>query len=58
MVVFKEILQFMRRLPIQKALTNQHKVFKSHVGLSYDEVNDVINSSVHIDNEDKEIIIT
>ncbi|MFS8024371.1 hypothetical protein Hanom_Chr16g01462451 [Helianthus anomalus] len=31
MVVFKDILPFMRRLPIQKALTNQHKVFKSHI---------------------------
>ncbi|MFS7909565.1 hypothetical protein Hanom_Chr02g00096051 [Helianthus anomalus] len=30
-VVFKEILPFMNRLPIQKALTDKHKAFKSHV---------------------------
>ncbi|MFS7904621.1 hypothetical protein Hanom_Chr01g00038251 [Helianthus anomalus] len=63
MTVFKEMLPFMERLPIQKALTDQHKVFKSHVAhlwknAKYDEVNDVINSSVSIDGEDKEIIIT
>ncbi|MFS8017019.1 hypothetical protein Hanom_Chr15g01375351 [Helianthus anomalus] len=63
MVVFKEILEFIKRLPIQKALTNQDKVFKSHVAhfwknASYDEVNDFINSSVSIDDEDKAIIIT
>ncbi|MFS7912680.1 hypothetical protein Hanom_Chr02g00132761 [Helianthus anomalus] len=51
MVVFKEILEFMKRLPFQKALTDQHKVFKSHVAhfwknAMYDEVNDVINSSL------------
>ncbi|KAJ0951459.1 hypothetical protein HanPSC8_Chr02g0060291 [Helianthus annuus] len=63
MTVFKEILSFMKRLPIQKALTDQHKAFKSHVAYfwknaKYDEANDVINSSVSIDGEDKEIIIT
>ncbi|KAF5814638.1 hypothetical protein HanRHA438_Chr03g0125291 [Helianthus annuus] len=63
MVVFKEILPFMKCLPIQKALTDQHKVFKSHVDrfwkkATYDDVNDIINSIVRIDNEDKEIIIT
>ncbi|MFS7966582.1 hypothetical protein Hanom_Chr09g00775411 [Helianthus anomalus] len=31
MAVFKKILEFMRRLPIQKALTNQHFVFRSHI---------------------------
>ncbi|MFS7915567.1 hypothetical protein Hanom_Chr02g00166861 [Helianthus anomalus] len=63
MVVFKDILEFMKCLPIQKASTDQHKVFKSHVAhfwknAKYDEVNDFINSSVSIDGEDKEIIIT
>ncbi|MFS7946295.1 hypothetical protein Hanom_Chr06g00534321 [Helianthus anomalus] len=63
MVVFKEISEFMKHLLIQKAITNQHKVFKSHVAhfwknASYDEVNDVINSSLSIDGEDKAIIIT
>ncbi|MFS7918521.1 hypothetical protein Hanom_Chr03g00202161 [Helianthus anomalus] len=28
---FRSILEFMRRLPIQNALTNQHLVFKSHI---------------------------
>ncbi|MFS7993092.1 hypothetical protein Hanom_Chr12g01090031 [Helianthus anomalus] len=51
MTVFKEILSFMERLPIQKVLTDQHKAFKSHVAhfwknAKYDEVNDVINSSL------------
>ncbi|KAJ0561282.1 hypothetical protein HanHA300_Chr06g0221141 [Helianthus annuus] len=63
MVMFKDILEFMERLPIQKALTDQHKVFKSHVAYfwknaKYDEVNDVINSKISIDGEDKDIIIT
>ncbi|KAM0051014.1 putative methyltransferase [Helianthus debilis subsp. tardiflorus] len=63
MVMFKDILEFMKRLPIQKALTNQHKVFKSHIAhfwknVVYDAENDVINSSVSIEGEDKPIIIT
>ncbi|KAJ0504494.1 hypothetical protein HanLR1_Chr12g0437461 [Helianthus annuus] len=63
MVMFKDILEFMERLPIKKALTNQHKVFKSHVAhfwtnVVYDEVNNVINSKFSIDGEDKDIIIT
>ncbi|KAM0063684.1 hypothetical protein Hdeb2414_s0003g00093891 [Helianthus debilis subsp. tardiflorus] len=63
MDVFKDILEFMKRLPIQKALTNQHRVFRSHIAhfwknAQYDDVNDVINSSVIINCEDKEIIIT
>ncbi|MFS7963306.1 hypothetical protein Hanom_Chr08g00736541 [Helianthus anomalus] len=63
MVVFKEIWEFMKRLPIQKALTNQHKVFKTYVAhfwknAKFNEVNDMVNSSVSIDGEDKEIIIT
>ncbi|MFS7888285.1 hypothetical protein Hanom_Chr00s000001g01593141 [Helianthus anomalus] len=31
MAAFKEILEFMKRLPIQKTLTDQHLVFRSHV---------------------------
>ncbi|KAM0044282.1 hypothetical protein Hdeb2414_s0010g00351361 [Helianthus debilis subsp. tardiflorus] len=63
MVVFKDILEFIKRLPIQKALTNQHKVFKSHIAhfwknVVYDEANNVINLKVSIDDEDKDIIIT
>ncbi|KAF5821296.1 hypothetical protein HanRHA438_Chr01g0012671 [Helianthus annuus] len=63
MVVFKDILEFMKRLPIQKALTNQYSVFKSHIAYfwknaQYDEANDVITSIVSLNGEDKEIIIT
>ncbi|KAF5796159.1 hypothetical protein HanRHA438_Chr08g0360381 [Helianthus annuus] len=63
MVVFKDILEFMKRLPIQKALTNQHSVFRSHIAhfwknATYDEESDVITSSVSLDGEDKTIIIT
>ncbi|MFS7987651.1 hypothetical protein Hanom_Chr11g01025401 [Helianthus anomalus] len=62
MVVFKDILEFMKRLPIQKALTNQYSVFRSHIAYfwknaQYDEVNDVINSKVSLNGEDKDIII-
>ncbi|MFS7890126.1 hypothetical protein Hanom_Chr00s000007g01615131 [Helianthus anomalus] len=63
MNVFKDILEFMKRLPIQKALTNQHRVFRSHIAYfrknaQYDEESDVITSSVSLNGEDKEIIIT
>ncbi|KAJ0804910.1 hypothetical protein HanPI659440_Chr02g0043491 [Helianthus annuus] len=63
MDVFKDILEFMKRLPIQKALTNQHSVFRSHIAYfwknaQYDEANDVITSIVSLNGEDKEIIIT
>ncbi|MFS7962501.1 hypothetical protein Hanom_Chr08g00727351 [Helianthus anomalus] len=63
MVVFKDILEFMKRLPIQKALTNQHRVFRSHIAhfwknATYDEESNVITSSVSLNGEDKEIIIT
>ncbi|MFS8018445.1 hypothetical protein Hanom_Chr15g01392131 [Helianthus anomalus] len=47
MVVFKDILEFMKRLPIQKALTNQHRVFRSYIdhfwkNAHYDEESDVV----------------
>ncbi|KAM0054299.1 hypothetical protein Hdeb2414_s0006g00193381 [Helianthus debilis subsp. tardiflorus] len=63
MIVFKDTLEFMKRLPIQKELTNQHRVFRSHIAhfwnnAQYDEKNDAINSSVSLDGEDKAIIIT
>ncbi|KAM0021083.1 hypothetical protein Hdeb2414_s0024g00646691 [Helianthus debilis subsp. tardiflorus] len=63
MDVFKDILEFMKCLPIQKALTNQHRVFRSHIAhfwknATYDEESDVITSSVSLDGEDKTIIIT
>ncbi|KAJ0520656.1 hypothetical protein HanIR_Chr10g0461771 [Helianthus annuus] len=61
--VFKDIFEFMKRLPIQKALTNQHSVFRSHIAhfwknATYDEESDVITASVSVNGEDKEIIIT
>ncbi|MFS7896548.1 hypothetical protein Hanom_Chr05g00405551 [Helianthus anomalus] len=45
---FSSILEFMRRVPIQKALTDQHLVYKSHVKrfwkhATYDKENKVIN---------------
>ncbi|MFS7962313.1 hypothetical protein Hanom_Chr08g00725181 [Helianthus anomalus] len=50
-------------LPKMAALTNQHSVFRSHIAYfwknaRYDEVNDVINSKVSLNGEDKNIIIT
>ncbi|MFS7964141.1 hypothetical protein Hanom_Chr08g00746731 [Helianthus anomalus] len=47
MAVFKEILEFMKRIPIQKALTDQHLVFRSHVerfwkNAKYDEENKLV----------------
>ncbi|KAM0064535.1 hypothetical protein Hdeb2414_s0003g00104081 [Helianthus debilis subsp. tardiflorus] len=63
MVVFKEILEFMKRLPIQKALTNQHNVFRSHIerfweNATYDEESKAITSIFSLNCEDKEIVIT
>ncbi|MFS7997882.1 hypothetical protein Hanom_Chr12g01147211 [Helianthus anomalus] len=63
MAGFTEILEFMERLPIQKALTNQHLVFRSHIkhfweNATYDEANKTINSVVSVNGKDKQIIIT
>ncbi|MFS7953911.1 hypothetical protein Hanom_Chr07g00624151 [Helianthus anomalus] len=60
---FRSILDFMRRLPIQKALTNQHLVIKSHIKRfwkhsTYDGQNKVINSVVKQNDEKKPIIIS
>ncbi|KAF5813692.1 hypothetical protein HanXRQr2_Chr03g0101721 [Helianthus annuus] len=48
---FSSILEFMGRVPIQKALMDQHPVYKSHVKrfwkhATYDEANKVIHSIV------------
>ncbi|MFS7996064.1 hypothetical protein Hanom_Chr12g01125441 [Helianthus anomalus] len=53
----------MRRVPIQKALTDQHLVYRSHVKrfwkhATYDETNKVINSVVKQYDEKKSIIVT
>ncbi|KAJ0957562.1 hypothetical protein HanPSC8_Chr01g0028721 [Helianthus annuus] len=63
MEVFKGILEFLKRLPIQKALTNQHNVFKSHIerflkNAKYDKDSKVITSIVSLNGKDKEIVIT
>ncbi|KAJ0757354.1 hypothetical protein HanLR1_Chr04g0137761 [Helianthus annuus] len=63
MAAFKDILEFMKRLPIQKALPNQHLVFESHIerfwnNAQYDEESKTINSIVSLDGKDKLIIIT
>ncbi|MFS7913134.1 hypothetical protein Hanom_Chr02g00138261 [Helianthus anomalus] len=60
---FNSILEFMKRLPIQKALTNQHLVFRLHIErfwekATYDEESKTINSIVSLNGEDKPIIIT
>ncbi|MFS7946310.1 hypothetical protein Hanom_Chr06g00534521 [Helianthus anomalus] len=48
MAGFTGILEFMKRLSIQKALTNQHLVFRSHIerfwkNATYDKTNKTIN---------------
>ncbi|KAF5766583.1 hypothetical protein HanXRQr2_Chr15g0717091 [Helianthus annuus] len=53
----------MKRLPIQKALTNQHLVFRSHIerfweNATYEEESKTINSIVSLNGQDKPIIIT
>ncbi|MFS7992874.1 putative transcription factor bZIP family [Helianthus anomalus] len=63
MANFKSILEFMKRLPIQKALTNQHLVFQSHIerfweNATYDKESKTINSIVSMNGQDKPIIIT
>ncbi|KAM0062555.1 hypothetical protein Hdeb2414_s0004g00149531 [Helianthus debilis subsp. tardiflorus] len=63
MAVFKSILEFMKRLPIQKALTNKHNVFRSHIerfwkNAKYDEESKVITSIVSLNGVEKEIVTT
>ncbi|KAJ0752415.1 hypothetical protein HanPI659440_Chr09g0324081 [Helianthus annuus] len=63
MAGFTGILEFIERLPIQKALRNQHLVFRSHIerfweNATYDEENKTINSIVSLNGQDKPIIIT
>ncbi|KAM0043524.1 hypothetical protein Hdeb2414_s0010g00342291 [Helianthus debilis subsp. tardiflorus] len=63
MAAFKGILEFMKRLPTQKALTNQHLVFRSHIkrfweNAQYDEESKTITLIVSLDGKDKPIIIT
>ncbi|XP_022024416.1 uncharacterized protein LOC110924731 [Helianthus annuus] len=57
------ILEFMSRIPILKALTDQHPLYKSHIKRfwkhsKYDEENKAIHSIVKVHNEKKEIVVT
>ncbi|MFS8007537.1 hypothetical protein Hanom_Chr14g01262181 [Helianthus anomalus] len=63
MAGFKDILEFMERLPIQKALSDQRLVFRSHIKYfwekaTYDDANKTINSLVKVNGKDEPIIIT
>ncbi|MFS8034415.1 hypothetical protein Hanom_Chr17g01580901 [Helianthus anomalus] len=63
MAGFKDILEFMERLPIQKALADQRLVFRSHIKYlwekaTYDAANNTINSLVKVNGKDEPIIIT
>ncbi|KAJ0750850.1 hypothetical protein HanLR1_Chr05g0186661 [Helianthus annuus] len=60
---FKDILEFMKRIPILKALTEKRLVFRSHIKrfwkyASYDDQNKTINSVVKINDEKKPIVIS
>ncbi|XP_021980562.1 uncharacterized protein LOC110876710 [Helianthus annuus] len=60
---FSSILEFMGRIPIQKALTGQCPLYKSHIKRfwkhsKYDEANKAIHSIVKVHNEKKEIVVT
>ncbi|MFS7905792.1 hypothetical protein Hanom_Chr01g00051841 [Helianthus anomalus] len=63
MAGFKDILEFMERLPIQKALSDQRLVFRSHIKYfwekaTYDAANKTINSLVKVNGKDEPFIIT
>ncbi|XP_035845794.1 uncharacterized protein LOC118492111 [Helianthus annuus] len=60
---FSSILEFMGRIPIQKALTDQRPLYKSHIKRfwkhsKYDEENKAIHPIVKVHNEKKEIVVT
>ncbi|MFS7996743.1 hypothetical protein Hanom_Chr12g01133401 [Helianthus anomalus] len=60
---FRSILEFMRRVPILKALIEKRLVFRSHIKrfwkhASYDDQNKTINSVVKINDEKKPIVIS
>ncbi|MFS8009909.1 hypothetical protein Hanom_Chr14g01290851 [Helianthus anomalus] len=60
---FSSILEFMKRVPIQKALTDRRLVFRSHIKrfwkhATYDEQSKTINSVVKINDEKKPIVIS
>ncbi|XP_022019207.1 uncharacterized protein LOC110919241 [Helianthus annuus] len=60
---FRSILEFMRRVPILKALIEKRLMFRSHIKrfwkhASYDEQSKTINSVVKINDEKKPIVIS
>ncbi|MFS7943289.1 hypothetical protein Hanom_Chr06g00498491 [Helianthus anomalus] len=63
MARFTGILEFMERLPIQKALSDQRLVFRSHIKRFWEkatcnEANKTINSIVRVNGKNEPIIIT
>ncbi|KAJ0727730.1 hypothetical protein HanOQP8_Chr07g0241071 [Helianthus annuus] len=60
---FSSILDFMDRIPIKKALTDQRPIYRSHIGrfwknASYDEENKVISSIVEVNGKLETILVT
>ncbi|KAJ0588571.1 hypothetical protein HanIR_Chr04g0176151 [Helianthus annuus] len=60
---FSGILEFMGRIPIQKALTDQRPLYKSHIerfskNASYDDKNKVISSIVEVHGKEEKILVT
>ncbi|KAJ0733465.1 hypothetical protein HanPI659440_Chr11g0408571 [Helianthus annuus] len=60
---FKPILDFMNRIRIKKALTDQHKAYRSHIERFWQNAKFIadppsIQSFVKVGNEDVEVVIT
>ncbi|XP_022003910.1 uncharacterized protein LOC110901387 [Helianthus annuus] len=60
---FSGILEFMGRIPIQKALTDQRPLYRSHIerfwkNVSYDDQNKVISSIVEVHGKNEKILVT
>ncbi|KAJ0636490.1 hypothetical protein HanOQP8_Chr17g0662491 [Helianthus annuus] len=60
---FRSILEFMGRIPIKKALTDQRPIYKSHIdhfwkNATYDEQNQVISSIVEVHGKMETILVT
>ncbi|MFS7920033.1 hypothetical protein Hanom_Chr03g00219551 [Helianthus anomalus] len=62
LVNFSGILEFMRRIPIQKALTDQRPLYRSHIdrfwkNVVFDEQNKVISSVVEVHEKLETILV-
>ncbi|XP_022019682.1 uncharacterized protein LOC110919731 [Helianthus annuus] len=60
---FSGVLEFVGRIPIQKALTDQRPIYKSHIerfwkNASYDDQNKVISSIVEVHGKEEKILVT